>query len=39
MNRLEELMVQSYVRLVKAGRRDIGDVPASLRDAVREALG
>lgn len=30
--------VRIWVRLIKAGRKALDDVPASLREAVREAL-
>lgn len=30
--------IRTWVRLIKAGRKTIDDVPASLRDAVRAAL-
>lgn len=39
MSRLEELMVKSYVRLVKAGRRSIDDVPENLKEAVTAGVG
>lgn len=32
-------MVKIYVALIKKGLKTIDDVPASIRDAVREALG